>query len=403
MIFNIAWRNIWRSKVRSFVVITAIGLGLWAGIFASAFVEGMMISKVNSVIEMEMSHFQFHVEGFRDDMKAEQIIHNTVEIQNDLSEDANVIQSSARVIALAMLGTANKNGSVKVSGVDPEKEAIVTKLDQKIKEGAYFEGIKRNPIIISREIAETFKVNLRSKMVLTFQDINGEIVAGAFRVAGIYKSNNGQYDKLNVFVKINDMRRLMNMTEEECHEIAVKVNDHDLAETLASKYQKKYFNLEVLPWLDIASGMRYMVEAMDVYLFVLVGIILLALLFSIINTMYMAVLERTREIGMLMSIGMTKGRIFSMIMIETVIMTMIGCPLGLALSWLSISYFGNVGINVNAAVYDDFGFGSTIYPALDASRYVDVAFMVLIMALIAAVFPARKALKLKPVEAIRKI
>ena len=82
---------------------------------------------------------------------------------------------------------------------------------------------------------------------------------------------------------------------------------------------------------------------------------------------------------------------------------MIGCPLGLALSWLSISYFGNVGINVNAAVYDDFGFGSTIYPALGASRYVDVAIMVLIMALIAAVFPARKALKLKPVEAIRKI
>ena len=117
----------------------------------------------------------------------------------------------------------------------------------------------------------------------------------------------------------------------------------------------------------------------------------------------MAVLERVREIGMLMAIGMTKGRVFSMIMIETVIMSMIGCPVGLLLSWLSISFFGNTGINLTGAMYEDFGFGSIIYPTLDPSRYIDVAIMVFIMALIAAVFPARKALKLKPVEAIRKI
>lgn len=384
-------------------MITAIALGLWAGIFASAFVEGMMNSKVNSVIELEMSHFQFHVEGFRDDLKTEQIIRNSTEIQKDLASDDRIVQSSARVVSMAMLGTASKNGSVKVSGVNPKDEAIVTKLDQKLIEGEYFEGIKRNPIIISKEIAETFKVDLRSKMVLTFQDVNGEIVAGAFRVAGIYKSNNGQYDKMNVFVRIDDIRRLNGMKANESHEIAVMIKDYEQAESLANEYQKKYYNLEVLPWLDIASGMRYMVEAMDLYLYILVGIILLALLFSIVNTMYMAVLERTREIGMLMAIGMTKGRIFAMIMIETVIMTMIGCPLGLALSWLSIGYFGSAGINLNAAVYEDFGFGSTIYPALGASRYIDVAWMVFVMALIAAVFPARKALKLKPVEAIRKI
>lgn len=389
--------------MRSFVVITAIGLGLWAGVFASAFVEGMMKSKVNSIIELELSHFQFHVEGFRDDMKAEQIIHKTPRIQNDLEQDESVLHSSARVVTMAMLGTASKNGSVKVSGVNPKDEASVSKLNQKIQKGKFFEGIKRNPIIISEEIANTFKVDLRSKMVLTFQDVNGEIVAGAFRVAGIYNSNNGQYDKLNVFVKIDDIRKLMGLNTSESHEIAVMVNDHEKAEMLASKYQEKYSSLEVLPWLDIASGMRYMVEAMDVYLYILVGIILLALLFSIVNTMYMAVLERTREIGMLMAIGMTKGRIFSMIMIETVIMSMIGCPLGLALSWLSISFFGNTGINVNAAVYEDFGFGNTIYPALEISRYFDVALMVFVMALIAALFPSRKALKLKPVEAIRKI
>ena len=136
----------------------------------------------------------------------------------------------------------------------------------------------------------------------------------------------------------------------------------------------------------------------------IVGIILVALLFSIINTMLMAVLERVREIGMLMAVGVTKGRVFSMILLETVMMAMIGCPAGLFLSWASIKYFGTVGIDLGAnAAYGEMGWSNVIHPALDAASYYQVAFMVAIMAILAAIYPAIKALRLKPAEAIRKI
>jgi putative ABC transport system permease protein len=402
MLIKIAWRNIWRAKVRSFVVITAIALGLWAGVFASAFVQGMFKSKVDSVVEKEISHFQFHAKGFRDEPTAAGFMEESAQIDQELRQDPEVKGVSGRLISMGMIGSANQNGSIRILGIEPTDEAMTTRLPERLVEGEYFEGIKRNPILISRETAQKFRVKLRSKVVLTMQDVDGEITAGAFRVVGIYSTENNMYDKMNAFVRRSDLAKLMKV-EEGVHEIAVYLNNYDLAESMADKYEEKYSELEVLPWLDLSLGMRLMISMIDTYLYIIVGIILLALLFGIVNTMLMAVLERVREIGMLMAIGMTKMRVFGMIMLETIFLSMIGGPLGLLISYLFVLYFGEHGIHLTGAGYEDFGFSSHIYPYLDAARYFDVAFMVLGMAIVAAIYPARKALKLKPVNAIRKI
>ena len=118
MLIKIAWRNIWRSKVRTFVVITSIGLGLWAGVFASAFVQGMMKSRVNMVIEKEMSHFQFHHKDFREEQEAKMYMANTDEMVDKLNQDNDVVATTSRLIAMAMMGSANQNGSVKLVGID---------------------------------------------------------------------------------------------------------------------------------------------------------------------------------------------------------------------------------------------------------------------------------------------
>ncbi len=158
------------------------------------------------------------------------------------------------------------------------------------------------------------------------------MVAAAFRVVGIFDTGNGVYDNMNVFVKQADLKKLLQL-KSGYHELAVLLNAHDRAEPKALALQEKYPDLEVLSWMDLSLGMRMMVEMMDVYTLVLVGIILLALMFSIVNTMLMAVLERGKELGMLMAVGMTKQKVFSMIMLETICLTMLGGPLGLLLSW----------------------------------------------------------------------
>ncbi len=404
MLLKIAWRNIWRNKVRSLVVIIAIALGLWAGVFASAFVNGLMQQRVESVIQLEMSHVQIHHPTFRDEFEGKYIIHNSNEVVKQLTSEPETKAVSARLIAFgAMLATANSSGSVKVVGIDPSKEAAVTEIDSFLIDGAYFSGIKRNPIYISDDIAEKYKLKVRSKLVLTVQDTVGEIMSSSFRVVGIFNTNNGLYDKMNVFVREGDLRKLMHL-EDNYHEIAALFSDHSLAEPKAKKLADKFNNLEVLPWMDLSTGMRMMIEMMDYYTLILVGIILLALLFSIVNTMLMAVLDRTRELGVLMAVGMNRIKIFFMIMIETVFIALIGGPLGLVLAWSSIQHFAATGIDLGSSTsYEEYGFSTIVYPYLELEIYVQVTFMVIAMAIIAAIYPAIKALRLKPVEAIRKI
>jgi len=401
MLFKIAWKNIWRNKGRSSIVIIAIALGLWAGVFASAFVSGMMKQKVDSVIEKEISHIQFHAKGFRDEFAADLYMKEGAQIDMALHTDSSVKSTSGRVICMAMLGSANQSGAIKAIGVDPAAETSVTGLSKSVVEGKYFEGIKRNPILVSTRTAKKYKLKLRSKVVLTFQDLNGDMVAGAFRVAGIFNTHNGMNDEMNVFVKRKDIGKLIGIPQGAYHELAVMLKQHGIAEATASKYQEIYPEQEVLCWLDLGLGMRYMMEMTGSYTTILVGIILVALLFSIINTMLMAVLERTKEIGMLMAIGMTKGKVFTVIMVETMYLALIGGPLGLLLSYLLIQFFGEKGVDLSGAGYEEMGMASIVYPFLSTAEYIQVFVMVIVMAILAAVYPAIKALRLKPVEAMR--
>lgn len=402
LLVKIAWKNIWRNKVRSFVVITAISLGLWAGVFGSAFVQGMMKSKVEDVIQTEMSHIQIHVPKFRDEYDGSLYMKNGSEIADALRAKDQVEAVSERMISMGGLASSRKNGMIKLVGVNPADEKHVSDIYTKVIEGSYFESKKKRPIILSEKTAEEYGIKMNSKIIFKMLDVDGQMTDIAFKVVGIYNSGNPMYDKMTAFVKLDQMRQGFGI-ETGSNEIAVWLNDHNQSETIAHDFQDKYSDLEVLPWMDLSPGMRMMIEAFDVYLYIIVGIILVALLFSIVNTMLMAVLERVREIGMLMAIGMTKNRVFKIIMYETVFMTMIGAPIGLLLSGLTVGYFGKNGIDLSGAAYEAQGFGSTVFPYLDIESYINVTIMVLFMAVLAAVYPALKALSLKPVEAIRKI
>ena len=304
MILKIAWKNIWRNKVRSFVVIVAIALGLWAGIFGTAFVTGMMKSKIDSAVRNEISHFQIHTPKFTDEYNGKLIMKNSEELVATLEADNDVQLVSQRVITMGMMASSRKQGAIKVVGIDPAKEAELTQLNKKLIDGDFFEKRKRNPIVISKETAEDYQLKLNSKVTVTFQNMNGDLTGGAFRVVGIFNTSNNVYDKMNALVRMQDLQRLYEI-KEGAHEIAVWLNDHEKAQIKADEYKKAYPDLEVKSWLEIQPELSYMMDMMDTYLYIIVGIILVALLFSIINTMLMAVLERVKEIGMLMAIGMT--------------------------------------------------------------------------------------------------
>lgn len=402
-ILSLSWKNIWRNRARSLVVIVAVILGTGAGVFMSAFMYGMSMQMVQSEIENYTSHIQIHTQDYKDEILPGYFIPNADSLVNELAAQSFVQNITARIILTGLASTSSSSYGVSIRGIDVESENNVTKLHTFIKEGDFLESRRSNSIVIGEKLAQRLNLEIRSKVVLNFQDVENNLTAAAFRVTGIFKSSNSRFDETNVFVKKEHLNTLIN-AEGISHEIAFLVDDFKMADTYRDSLDLEA-GIIAESWGDISPSLRYMDSMVGTMLYIVMIIILIALTFGIINTMLMAVLERQQELGMLMAVGVNKARTFSMILTETFMLAIVGAPIGIFFAWLGIQGLEETGINVSAWAqgFEEYGIGTIIYPELQAEYYLNVGILIFITTLIAALYPSYKALKLNPVEAIRKI
>ncbi len=403
--FQIAWRNIWRNKSRSLVVISSIVIGVWAGIFILSFSWGLYQNNINETIFKQLSHIQIHNPKFNVENDSKYTLSPTDTIMTQLQADDRIAAVSNRIISNGMISSPTTASGVKIYGIDPLAEVKQIGLDHNVKNGAYLSAGKENAILIGEKLAKKLKIKPKSKVVLTFTNVKSEIVSGAFRVAGVYRSKNISLDEVNVYVLKTQLRKLLELKPTESNEIAILLKDESQLDAVKKYSADLVPDGKVEDWKELSPELGMIIESFNLYTYILTGIILLALTFGIINTMLMSVLERIRELGMLMAIGLNKRKIFIMIMLETFYLTLVGSPLGLLLGWVTVSVFGNIGIDISmfSEGLSSYGFSSMIYPALDNQNYFIIAFMCLITSLLSAIYPALKALRLNPSEAIRKI
>jgi putative ABC transport system permease protein len=404
MILKVAWRNIWRNPLRSLIVLVSIILGIWAGLFVISFSYGLNQQRVAQGIYSTISHIQVHNPKFEQEERVIFDLPETETIMQALEQQPRVQAYSVRTVFNGMIQSATASRGMRMMGIDPEQEKTVSTNYTKIQEGNWFEATnKRNPIVIGQRLAEVMQVKLGSKVVLTFQDNENNIISARFTIVGLYKTANSKLDEILVYANKRDLYPLIG--GDLNHEIAILVDETAEAETVAHALKQELPGYSVKNWKEIAPELGYADELLAVSLLLVMAIIMLALMFGIINNMLMSILERRRELGMLQAIGMNKPRIFSMIVIETIFIGLVAGPIGMLLGWLTISYFGNVGIDLSifGQGLESFGISTQIYPELDAWFYGAVAAMVFAMALLASVYPAVKALRLNPVQAIRAI
>lgn len=402
MIPSFAWRNLWRNKLRSFIIIAAVTLGIFAGIFLTAFINGMVNSRIQSIISTEMSHIQIHQSGFLDNDQFSLLIENADSVVRLVCETPDVVAASKRIIINSMVASAETGTGVKIIGIDPENEIKVTELSSKIISGKYIDTTDHNPVVISERLAGKLKVSLKNKIIITVQDVNKNITGGAFRIVGIFRTDNSMFDEANIFVRGTDLSRLTGLKKHEGHEVAIllkKNETDDVTKTLSGLFP----NLEVKSWKQLSPEAGYLVSAMNQYMFIFIIVILIALCFGIINTMLMVIMERIHELGMLMAIGMNRARVFAMIMLETVFLSLTGGITGLILGYTAIKYFAKAGINLYfwKEAFSELGYSSYIYPVIDSKTMIITAILVMIAGIFSALYPAYKALKLNPSEAIR--
>jgi ABC-type lipoprotein release transport system permease subunit len=404
MILKIAWKNVWRSRGRSLVVIGSIVVGIWALLFGSGFMNGFLVGYMANIIDNDISNIQIHNPEFKKDLDTKFYIKNGKDKAAAIRTWQGVRGATTRTIVSGMISSPKKASGIQIRGIDLKNEAIVTSLDSIITEGTYFEGIKRNPVIIGSKLAENLSVKLRSKVVLTFNDSHGNITAAAFRVVGIVKSSSLAISQMYAYVRQSDLTRLAGL-DGQIHEIAVITDPQVEESVIVNEYNQTYKGDLAETWRETAPELAMMSEMYGSMLYVLMGIIMTALVFGIVNTMLMAVLERFRELGMLMAVGMNKARVYFMILIETVFLGIVGAPIGLFVGWITIYYYQVNGVDLSnySEGLEAFGYSAILHPYLDASTYIIVTIGVIITAVIGALYPAWKAVKLNPVEALHKI
>lgn len=404
MLIKIAWRNIWRNKTRSLIIIIAIMLGLWAGVFLTGFSWGMYDSRINSLIANESSHLQIHNEKFRQEFMSKHFIEEAGKFEKILDQDENVEAYSSRLVVNAMVASSRSSTGIRISGVDTTAENQTTSLNKKVVEGDYFLPRGRNQILVSRKTADKLKLGLRKKLVITFTDTQGELVSASFRIVGIFKSGNSAYDEMNAFVQKKDLDPLLKSAGKP-QEIAVLLKDDRQMDALQTQLQEVNKSSKVENWRELDPLMEYAIDSFDSSMQVIIGIIMLALAFGIVNTMLMSIMDRVREIGMLMAIGLNKVKLFIMIMLETLFLSLVGAPLGMLLALVTIRITGKTGIVLKSmeSGLEMMGFSSVVYPALLPDQFIKVGIMVLVVTFLAAIFPIVKAIRLDPVKAIRKV
>ncbi|MGY6741416.1 MAG: ABC transporter permease [Cecembia sp.] len=399
----LSWKNIWRNKGRSLALMMAIILGIAAGLLMFGLVAGLVMQRFNGLVENHLSHIQIHHKDYLREQENKMILPNPEQIRQGLEGLPNIKGYAFRTLSFGMLASGYNSSGVKITGINKAEEEGISKFKDNIIDGEYLDESLRNPLLISQRNARKLRVQLGGRVVLTFQNLEGDLTSAAFRVSGIFRTSDSNFDDLNVYVNQADLQELLGENE-AYHQVAILLDSRDEAENIAGLLSEKLPEVDIRSWSALSPELRILVEQGGFIMYIFMIIILLGLSFGILNTMLMAVFERVQELGMLMAIGMTKVKVAAMIVLETTFIALIGGVIGVILGLGIHSLFAEEGLDLSgfADALAEFGYDAIIYPLLEAKDVGITIIMVFITAVLAAVIPAIRAVQLNPAEAVRK-
>lgn len=404
MLLRLAWRNIWRNGRRSAIVLSSIVVGYAALVFMDGLSTGMIHQMLENRIGMHTAHIQVHRKGFLDNRVLENRILRADSVAAALEATRGLEHYSGRVIAFGMVSSASGSAGVTVVGVDPSMEREVTLIEEMVNSGGYLAGEARE-ILVSGRLARKLDVEIGGKVVGMASGIGGEIGSELFRVSGIFDTYDSNFDETHVFVNIEDARRVLSLGS-SVMEFAAVCSDADdvdgigseIASRLGEAYAVSTYR-ELLPLLVMQVDV-YRQMMLIVYL-----IISLAIVLGIVNTMLMAVYERIPEFGVLFAVGMKRRKVFGMVVFEALLLGVAGTAAGMVAGSALTASLMNTGIDLSTfeESLTAFGTGAVIRPRLTLSGILSAAAAVPLVSVLGALYPAWRAVRLRPVEAIRYI
>jgi ABC-type lipoprotein release transport system permease subunit len=426
LLLTLAWRNLWRHKRRTFMILFAFALGVWSMVVIAAISRGSLEQQLTNSILNLTGHIQIHAPGYRDDPVIE---HRFTPPGGALAESAGATSLSrgprldplaealgardvtawgARVRVPAVVASERESAGVTLVGIEPQREEKLSFIPEAITEGRYLAAPDDEGLLLGRKLAERLETGLGRRVVLMSQDVNNRVADRGFRVVGIFDTQPQQMEEAYVFISRGTAQRLLKMGD-SVTEIAVMTTDRDrldapLARLRSAAAAGTSDSLEVEPWTVVEPLLVLTQRITDVILIIWYVIVFAAMSFGLINTLLMAVFERTREFGLFQALGMRPTHIVGQVLVESLILLALALAIGNVAAWGTVlSLKGGIDLSAVAEGMELVGVAPVIYPTWSADDMAAANILVFVLGVLASLYPAWRAAQHVPIEAITRV
>ena len=402
--FKLAIRNLFRNTRRTILTAILISFSLMALIMADGLILGMKDLLVSSLTKNLVGEAQLHRKGFRDNFDVDLYFTGTDDLVADLRGRPEVTEVASRVLSGGMVSSSYNVATGMLFGIDAEAEARIGNIKKAIIEGQYLTG-ERGEIMLGRPMAELLEVSLGDRIVITLSEADGgDLSQALFRVSGIYYFGLREIDHNTVFINADEARQAVGISADASHELVMVFEDSSVSREKTSTVFDDFNNeqLELKSWMELNEDIATMLELSGLSTLIIGSILFLLASLGVINSMFMSIYERLYEFGVVRAIGTTPWQLAQLILCEALLLGIGSCLFGGVIGYGLISYTTLHGLPLGEFEMSGIALSGNIATQMQVSQFTELPFYIILLTLVAALYPARFASKIVPTEALSR-
>ncbi|MCG6969645.1 MAG: FtsX-like permease family protein [Gammaproteobacteria bacterium] len=413
---TLAWRNLWRHPRRTGLTLAAIVFSDVLLVWMIALQLGQYDMMIDNTLQSFTGHVQIQAHGYLDNPQMRRTVPDAIELAAHIRQELHNTNShteakinahvSARAMGFALVSSEKRSYGAQIAGVQPQYEPQVSVIPGLIQQGRYLSGPDREEAVIGSVMARNLKAGIGDELTLLGSGKDGSFAAAVVPIVGIYESGNTELDRQLVQLPLRYFQDVFSMRG-SAHSIVVTATSHEQTQNLTARLRNLIHddNLDVVNWERLQPGLKQAIQADFSTAWLMYGVLVALVAFSVLNTFLMSVLERTREFGIMLALGVTPGKVGRLVWTESFFMAVTGMLFGIAAGAAFTTYFVIHGFSYPGMeeLASKFNLPDRFYPALNSVSLLLGPGVIFIATLLAALWPATRIHLLKPVEAMQAV
>jgi putative ABC transport system permease protein len=407
VIFRMAWRNLWRHGKRTWLTVGAMIFSNSLLVFSISLQFGSYEMMIDNSLQAFSGHIQLQHPAYLEQPKMRYAVNNIADRAQRLRDELELNSISARAAGFALVSSQDRSYGLQILGVDARHEPLVSTLPGLIRHGRYLKPGASEEIVIGSVLARNLRIDIGDELSFLGSGFDDSFAAGVVTVVGIFESGNADLDRSVAEVNLAYFQDSFAM-DGSGHSIVVRAAQIEDVDSLITRLKAELQGSKTLvarDWNELQPGLRQAIRADMTSAWFMYAVLIVLVAFSVLNTQLMSVLERTREFGTMMALGVRPARLARLIMLETGMMTGLGLLLGIGLGALITAYLSVVGFSYPgmAEMAIKFNLPERMYPAISTLSLGLGPLIVAGGSLLAAIYPALRLRRLLPIEAMRAV